>query len=210
MEVLRVIVPLGLLPIPLAIASVRHEKRRLKKTSEQARTASTSERRVREACDDLSSKQRAMSQASDDPSSKRRTMPQASDDLLSKRRAMPQASDDLSSKRRAMPLASDDLSSEWRAMSLAFPEVEIGKLQNGIQRKARPIGARVTTRHVCACPDRSPASGGLRHAAEGPLAVKCAQKERPQQRRDLSPKSRSLMSNQPTACRLEFSVERHG
>lgn len=54
MEVLYVIVPLGILLIPLAIASVRYEKRRLKTISEQARVASTPEQRAREAFDDLS------------------------------------------------------------------------------------------------------------------------------------------------------------
>jgi len=54
MEVLYVIVPLGILLIPLAIASVRQEKRRLKTISEQACVASTPEQRAREAFDDLS------------------------------------------------------------------------------------------------------------------------------------------------------------
>ncbi|WP_160310506.1 hypothetical protein [Microvirga vignae] len=54
MEVLYVIVPVGILLIPLAIASVRHEMRRLKTIREQARVASTPEQRARESYDDLS------------------------------------------------------------------------------------------------------------------------------------------------------------
>lgn len=55
MEALLVVVPVIVLIVWLALASLRHERRRLGRINDGLRVPSTPEQRAREAYDDLSS-----------------------------------------------------------------------------------------------------------------------------------------------------------
>lgn len=55
MEALFVVVPVIVLIVWLALASLRHERRRLSRINDGLRVPSTPEQRAREAYDDLSS-----------------------------------------------------------------------------------------------------------------------------------------------------------
>jgi hypothetical protein len=54
MEALFVVVPIVSLIVWLAVASLRHERRRLRRINNSLRAPSTPEQRAREAFDDLS------------------------------------------------------------------------------------------------------------------------------------------------------------